>query len=164
MLKIKLARFGKRNQPHFRVVINEARDKRDGSYVEKIGHYAPTQTPKILEINKTRYDYWISQGAQPTDTVAALFEKSQSKNPFPAKKPKLSKKARAKLENGQVEKKEEVAPKAEKPAQETKEAPAAVTPTVEEKPQEKEAKPEVVKNEAAAEKDASEKPAEAKKE
>ena len=43
MLKIKLARFGKRNQPHFRIVVNEAKDKRDGSYVALLGHYAPAQ-------------------------------------------------------------------------------------------------------------------------
>lgn len=96
MLKIKLARFGKRGQPHFRVVINEARDKRDGKYVEAIGTYAPTQTPKILDINKERYTFWLGQGAQPTDTVAALFARVESGNPFPAKKAKPSKKTIAK--------------------------------------------------------------------
>ena len=54
MLKIKLARFGKRNQPHYRIVINEARDKRDGSYVEMIGHYIPAQNPKVLELDQKK--------------------------------------------------------------------------------------------------------------
>lgn len=139
MLKIKLARFGKRHQPHFRMVINEARDKRDGSYVEKIGHYAPTHTPKILEIDVDRYDYWISQGAQPTDTVASLYEKFKSGNPFPAKKKRLSKKAQAKLE--EAKKKETEA--AQAPAQETKVEEPAPEAQAEETPAEtKEAKEE----------------------
>lgn len=96
MLKIKLARFGKKNQPHYRVVVNEARDKRDGSYVESIGHYAPTQTPKILEIDLEKFDAWVAKGAQPTDTVKQLAEKLRSGNPFPEKPAKLSKKAKAK--------------------------------------------------------------------
>lgn len=95
MLKIKLARFGKRNQPHYRFVVNEARDKRDGSYVEAIGHYAPIQQPKVLELNLERYNYWLSQGAQPTDTVASLAKRAESGDPFPTKPKKLSKKAKA---------------------------------------------------------------------
>lgn len=132
MLKIKLSRYGKRKQAHFRIVVNEARDKRDGKYVEMIGHYAPAQTPKILELDAKRYDYWVSQGAQPTDTVAALYKKSKSKNPFPAKKQKLNKKAKARLA-------------AEKEA-------AAISQTEAEKPAEKPAEPtEETKVETAAE-------------
>lgn len=97
MLKVKLARFGKRNQPHYRIVVNEARDKRDGSYVALIGHYAPTQVPKILAVNLEEYKKWINKGAQPTDTVASLVKRFESGNPFPEKKNQLSKKAKAKL-------------------------------------------------------------------
>ena len=111
MLKVKLARFGKRNQPHYRIVVNEARDKRDGSYVALVGHYAPTQVPKTLEVNMEEYKKWISQGAQPTDTVAALVKRFESGNPFPEKKPQLSKKAKAKLA---LEKETKEAAKAEK--------------------------------------------------
>ncbi|NCN87743.1 MAG: 30S ribosomal protein S16 [Candidatus Pacebacteria bacterium] len=120
MLKVKLARFGKRNQPHYRIVVNEARDKRDGSYVALIGHYAPTQTPKLLDINVEEYDKWIGQGAQPTDTVAALVEKFKSGNPFPEKKNELSKKAKAKLAE-------------EKKAKDAAKEEAKVAPVVEEK-------------------------------
>jgi len=98
MLKIKLARFGKKKQPHYRIVINEARDKRDGAYVEAIGHYAPTMTPKILSIDMDKFNEWKKKGAQPTETVAALVTRFQSGNPFPPKKPHLSKKAKAKAE------------------------------------------------------------------
>jgi len=111
MLKVKLARFGKRNQPHYRIVVNEARDKRDGSYVALIGHYAPVQNPKILEINLEEYQKWLGLGAQPTETVAALIKKFESGNPFPEKKKKLSKKARAKLEEAKKPKEEKTATK-----------------------------------------------------
>ncbi len=96
MLKIKLARFGKRKQPHYRIVVNEARDKRDGQYVEAIGHYAPTMTPKVLTIDMVKYADWQKKGAQPTETVAALATRFQSGNPFPPKKAEPSKKSKAK--------------------------------------------------------------------
>lgn len=96
MLKIKLARFGKKKQPHYRIVINEARDKRDGKAVDIIGHYDSTLTPKVLTIDVKKYEEWLSKGAQPTPTVAALYTRLKSGNPFPTKKPKLSKKAKAK--------------------------------------------------------------------
>lgn len=96
MLKIKLARFGKKGQPHYRIVVTEARSKRDGKYTALVGHYAPTQSPKVLEINVTEYQEWLKKGAQPTDTVAGLFKKYQSGDPFPQKKKRPSKKQLAK--------------------------------------------------------------------
>jgi len=120
MLKVKLARFGKRNQPHYRIVVNEARDKRDGSYVALVGHYAPTQVPKTLEINMVEYNKWIAQGAQPTDTVASLVKRFESGNSFPEKKAQLSKKAKAKLESekeAKAEEKVEVKAETEAPAE-----------------------------------------------
>jgi small subunit ribosomal protein S16 len=77
MLKIKLARFGKKGQPHYRIVVNEARDKRDGSYIANLGHYAPTQSPKQLTLDLKAYQEWITKGAQPTPTVASLAKKVQ---------------------------------------------------------------------------------------
>src|SRR5690606_23139542 len=96
MLKIKLARFGKRNQPHYRVVVAEARSKRDSGYVANLGHYAPTQTPKLLKIDLESYKSWLTKGAQPTDTVLNLVQRLESGTPFPAKTAKPSKKSRAK--------------------------------------------------------------------
>jgi small subunit ribosomal protein S16 len=123
MLKIKLARFGKKKQPHYRIVINEARDKRDGKYVEAIGHYAPTMSPKILTIDMDKYNDWRKKGAQPTETVAALVTRYQSGTPFPPKAPRLSKKAKAKAEQAAAE------------AAAPKEAPAAETEAVEAAPE-----------------------------
>jgi small subunit ribosomal protein S16 len=114
MLKIKLARFGKRNQPHYRIVVNTDREKRDGKYVALLGHYAPAQSPKILEIDVAAFKEWLKKGAQPTETVAALFKRFQSKDPFPAKKAQLSRKAKAKL----AKPKEEVPAPATEPAKE----------------------------------------------
>ena len=121
MLKIKLARFGKRNQPHYRIVVSEARSKRDGQSVALLGHYAPTQSPKILELDLKAYESWVKQGAQPTDTVAALAKRAASKDPFPKKKPTLSKKAKAKAQAAAEEKEAaKNAPKEEAPVAEPK--------------------------------------------
>lgn len=125
MLKIKLARFGKKHQAHYRIVVNEARDKRDGKYVALLGHYSPV-VPKKLEIDAKAYEEWIQKGAQATETVAALFKRFQSGNPFPAKKASISKKAKAKAEAAKQEAetpKEEV--KEEVKAEETPAAPVA---------------------------------------
>lgn len=102
MLKIKLARFGKRNQPHYRFVVIEGKTKRDGAYTASLGYYAPTATPKILSIDVAEYKKWIKNGAQPTETVAGLMVRFESGNPFPLKPKKLSKKAKAKIEAEKV--------------------------------------------------------------
>lgn len=123
MLKIKLARFGKRNQPEYRIVVNEARSKRDGAYVAKIGHYSPAREPKILELDIKEYEAWIAKGAQPTETVASLAKRYQSDDPFP-KKTKLSKKAKAK-QAAEAEAKEAAKAKAAKPVEKKTEEPKA---------------------------------------
>jgi small subunit ribosomal protein S16 len=129
MLKIKLARFGKRKQPHYRIVINEARDKRDGQSVATIGHYAPTAEPKILDIDVKAYAEWIKKGAQPTPTVASLFTRLESGNPFPAKKAKPSKKVKAK--QAEAAKAAQEAKAAEAQAKEAAAAAPAETPALE---------------------------------
>ncbi|HQM15870.1 MAG TPA: 30S ribosomal protein S16 [Candidatus Woesebacteria bacterium] len=110
MLKIKLVRFGKRNQPYFRIVVNEARDKRDGSYVEMIGYYIPSRTPKVLELDVKKYQAWLTKGAQPTETVAYLAKLAESGKGFPVKKAKPSRK---KLAKDAAAKEAEANPKAE---------------------------------------------------
>lgn len=73
MLKIKLARFGRRNQPNYRIVVTERRDKRDGKYVAQVGMYNPMT--KSLQIDEALYQDWMKKGAQPTETVADLFKR-----------------------------------------------------------------------------------------
>ena len=96
MLKIKLARFGKKKQPVYRIIVNEAKSKRDGQYVALLGRYSPTETPKILEIDFKAYEAWLAKGAQPTETVAALAKRLKSGNPFPPKTARPNKKAQVK--------------------------------------------------------------------
>jgi len=75
MLKVKLSRQGKRNQAHYRVVIQEAKSKRDGKIVEKIGFYDPLTKPATIEIDLKKYKNWLTKGAQPTNTVKNLVER-----------------------------------------------------------------------------------------
>ena len=75
MVRIRLRRTGKTKQPSYRVVVADARSPRDGRFIETIGHYSPTRQPKVLEINGDRARYWISVGAQPSDTVTYLLKK-----------------------------------------------------------------------------------------
>ena len=76
MLAIRLTRMGAKKKPFYRVVVVEKRSKRDGSFVEIVGHYNPISNPAQLVINHERVDYWIRCGAQPTDTVRSLIRKS----------------------------------------------------------------------------------------
>ena len=97
MLKIKLTRLGKKKEPRYRIVVNEARDKRDGQYVALLGTYQPAEQPKILELDTKAYEEWLAKGAQPTETVAWLYEQAKGQGLPEKKKPKLSKKAKARL-------------------------------------------------------------------
>ena len=78
MLKIKLSRTGKKNQPHYRIVVAEAKSKRDGKVVDRLGSYNPLANPSIIKLNKEKYSYWIKVGAQPTQTVRNLAKKVTS--------------------------------------------------------------------------------------
>lgn len=69
MLKIKLMRIGKKGEPHYRIVVDEAKSKNAGTYVEQLGYYNPRRKPSIIDLNVERAKYWLSQGATPTDTV-----------------------------------------------------------------------------------------------
>lgn len=75
MLKIRLKRTGKRGQPHYKIVVCEASKPRDGETVEEIGYYNPRNKPSTFDVDKERAEYWLSKGAQPTDTVAQYFVK-----------------------------------------------------------------------------------------
>ncbi len=74
-VRIRLKRVGARNTPAFRVVVADGRSPRDGKFIEEIGHYQPLQKDDNVKINLERADYWISQGAQPSDTVASFLRK-----------------------------------------------------------------------------------------
>jgi len=71
--KIKLMRLGKMRAPYYRIVVADARTKRDGRSIETIGKYHPKQDPSFIEVDTERAQYWLSVGAQPTEAVAAIF-------------------------------------------------------------------------------------------
>jgi len=72
--KIKLMRLGKMRAPYYRVVVADARTKRDGRSIETIGKYHPKEDPSFIEINSERAAYWLSVGAQPTEAVTAILK------------------------------------------------------------------------------------------
>ncbi|AGF72802.1 30S ribosomal protein S16 [Corynebacterium halotolerans] len=73
-VKIKLQRIGKIRTPHYRVVIADARNRRDGKVIENIGTYEPKQEPSLIQIDSERAQYWLGVGAQPTEPVLALLK------------------------------------------------------------------------------------------
>ena len=90
-VKIRLKRMGKIRAPFYRVVIMDSRTKRDGRAIEEIGKYHPTEEPSLIEIDMERAHYWLAQGAQPTEAVAALL-KVVDGGTLKTKEPKTAKK------------------------------------------------------------------------
>lgn len=79
MLAIKLMRMGAKKSPSYRIVVKEKLSKRDGAYLENVGFYDPRRNPAEIRMDAERVQYWISKGAQPTDTVNRLI-KSHAKS------------------------------------------------------------------------------------
>jgi small subunit ribosomal protein S16 len=72
-VKLRLARMGKKKQPYYRIVAADSRTRRDGKYIEKIGHYNPLMNPAEVMIDEEKAFYWLKNGAVPTETVKSLF-------------------------------------------------------------------------------------------
>lgn len=75
MLMIRLARFGARKQPYYRVVVIEKSRARNGRSLEVVGTYNPRSVPPSLLLKRDRIEHWISKGAQPSDRVGKLLAK-----------------------------------------------------------------------------------------
>ncbi len=73
-VKIKLKRLGRTRVPTYRIVVADARTKRDGRAIEEIGKYHPKEEPSLIEVNSERAQHWLSVGALPTEPVLALFK------------------------------------------------------------------------------------------
>ena len=73
-VKIKLTRLGKIRNPQYRVIVADARTRRDGRSIETIGLYRPKEEPSFVQIDSERAQYWLSVGAQPTEAVEALLK------------------------------------------------------------------------------------------
>ena len=78
MVKIRLRRMGAKKAPFYRVVVADSRYPRDGRFIEEIGTCDPLTEPATIKIDMERAKYWISNGAQPTDTVRGLLKKAEA--------------------------------------------------------------------------------------
>lgn len=114
MLKMRLARHGRRKRPYYRVVVAESSKPRDGRFQEILGQYDPLAEETVFAVKEDRVAYWLSQGAKPSETVHRLLAKQGLIDPLVAKP--RSKKADAKRAAAAV---------AEKAAAEAEAAPAA---------------------------------------
>tara|TARA_B100002052_G_scaffold246897_1_gene233133 strand:- start:238 stop:741 length:504 start_codon:yes stop_codon:yes gene_type:complete len=152
MLTIRLARSGAKKRPFYHVSVADSRMPRDGRFVERVGYYNPIASGQEvrLELDLERIDYWIGQGAQPSDRVLNLLKQNketpeQTEKRLAAKEVKRQKKLAKKLAE-----KEPVAEEAaaeEAPAEEA----AAEEAAAEEAPAEEAAAEEAPAEEAAAE-------------
>ena len=77
MVKIRLRRMGAKKAPYYRIVVADSRMPRDGRFIEELGTYDPEKETGKLDVNMERVQYWISNGAQPTDTVRGLLKKAE---------------------------------------------------------------------------------------
>jgi len=72
VVKVRLARFGRKKRPFYRIVVTDSRKRRDSGWIESIGYYNPLTDPKTIEIDMDRLNYWLGVGAQMSDRVAKL--------------------------------------------------------------------------------------------
>ncbi len=77
MVKIRLRRDGAKNRPYYRVVVADQRSPRDGKFIELIGNYDPKEPGDNSNLDLARADYWISKGAQASDTVRSLMKRAR---------------------------------------------------------------------------------------
>lgn len=75
MLCIRMRRTGSKKRPFFRIVVSEARSKKEGQFIEVLGFYNPRNKPSVFEINKERVAHWVKVGARPSDSVRTLMSK-----------------------------------------------------------------------------------------
>ncbi|HOI81404.1 MAG: 30S ribosomal protein S16 [Thermovirgaceae bacterium] len=75
-VRIRLARFGRKKQPFYRLVVADSRAPRDGAFIEQIGSYDPMKEPAALKVQEDRALYWLGVGALPSDTARAILKKT----------------------------------------------------------------------------------------
>jgi small subunit ribosomal protein S16 len=84
MLVIRMRRMGAKKNPHFRVVVTEARAARESDFVESLGVYVPQAKPEKLTLDRDRYAHWVKAGARPSDTVRTLVARHRNDVVAPA--------------------------------------------------------------------------------
>src|SRR3954464_9274685 len=123
MLKIRLRRMGAIRQPHYRIVVADARSPRDGRFFEILGHYNPRTDPPTIQVDIAKYEDWKSKGAQPTEAVRQLIKQYNRGKVADASQPGAGRTRTASRAGAAQE--AQIAPAAEAP---TAEAPVAATP------------------------------------
>ena len=83
-VKLRLMRMGKKKQPTYRIVAADSRSPRDGRFIEVVGTYEPRNEPSVVKIDNAKAVRWLSDGAQPTDTVQKLLQISGAWDEFKA--------------------------------------------------------------------------------
>ena len=76
MVKLRLRRMGAKKRPSYRIVAADSRSPRDGAFIESVGFYDPITDPATINVNLDRARHWISNGAQPTDTVRSILKRA----------------------------------------------------------------------------------------
>ena len=77
-VRLRLARMGRKKRPFYRIVAADQRKPRDGRFIERLGYYDPMKEPNDLKVDLERVDYWLSQGASPSETVNTLIKKARA--------------------------------------------------------------------------------------
>jgi small subunit ribosomal protein S16 len=77
MVRIRLARLGRKKRPFYRVIATDSRSPRDGRFIEALGYYDPMKTPAEVKIDLERVDYWLGVGASASDTAGHLIQKAR---------------------------------------------------------------------------------------
>lgn len=75
LLVIRLSRVGAKKRPHYRIVVLEKNQARDGTYLEVLGTYNPLAKPAEIKLDRDRYDHWLSKGAQPSETMRSFLKR-----------------------------------------------------------------------------------------
>lgn len=74
MVKIRLKRIGAKKKPFYRIIVADSRSPRDGKFIEQIGTYDPKANPSIIDVDAEKVKKWLTDGAQPTETVKKLLK------------------------------------------------------------------------------------------
>jgi small subunit ribosomal protein S16 len=77
-VKIRLARHGAKKRPFYRIVAADIESPRDGRFIETLGTYDPLKEPAEVTFDRARVDYWLEQGARPSDTVRSLLKREEA--------------------------------------------------------------------------------------
>lgn len=79
MVKIRLRRVGAKKAPFYQIIVADSKSPRDGKYIEQIGTYDPMKKPSEIKLDKEKVEYWIKNGARPTDVVSKLININSKK-------------------------------------------------------------------------------------